>query len=186
MKKKNDKRKLIKNKINWSYFPKTDPLQSVLNDTINIFEKNFAKIDSSKNDTNELRLKSDDVLKILEKDFLEANYEIETSKKKINKIRVPVLFGHQGTTAQAFEVDGWHKDNRIVLEIEAGRAESNNQFLKDIFEASVMVHIDYLVLAVRTIYINKKDYEIIQGWLDTLYATNRIKFSLKGILLIGY
>ena len=33
---------------------------------------------------------------------------------------------------------------------------------------------------------NKKDYEIIQGWLDTLYATNRIKFSLKGILLIGY
>ena len=73
-----------------------------------------------------------------------------------------------------------------MLEIEAGRAESNNQFLKDIFEASVMVHIDYLVLAVRTIYINKKDYEIIQGWLDTLYATNRIKFSLKGILLIGY
>ena len=49
-----------------------------------------------------------------------------------------------------------------------------------------MVHIDYLVLAVRSIYINKKDYEIIQGWLDTLYATNRIKFSLKGILLIGY
>jgi len=62
-------KKNIKNKINWSYFPKTDPLPSVLNDPINIFEKNFAKIDSSKNDTNELRLKSDDVLKILEKIF---------------------------------------------------------------------------------------------------------------------
>ena len=179
-------KKNIKNKINWSYFPKTDPLPSVLNDPINIFEKNFAKIDSSKNDTNELRLKSDDVLKILEKDFLEVDYKIETSKKKINKIRVPVLFGHQGATAQAFEVDGWHKENRIVLEIEAGRAESNNQFLKDIFEASVMVNIDYLVLAVSNLYKESKDYEKIVNWLETLYATNRIKLSLKGILLIGY
>jgi hypothetical protein len=43
-----------------------------------------------------------------------------------------------------------------------------------------------LVLAVRSIYTNNKDYETIQNWLETLYATNRIKFSLKGILLIGY
>ena len=39
-------------------------------------------------------------------------------KKKDEKIRVPVLYGHQGTIAQAFEVDGWHKEQKIVLEIE--------------------------------------------------------------------
>ena len=75
---------------------------------------------------------------------------------------------------------------KIVLEIEAGRAYSNHQFLKDIFEASVMVNTDYLVLAVRNIYNKQKDYQIIRDWLDTLFITKRIKFELKGILLIGY
>ena len=176
----------MKKNVNWSYFPKTDPLPAILNETISIFEKNHHKIDSAKNDTNELRLKSDQVLKVLEEDFLEAGFIIETGKKKTEKIRVPVLYGHQGTVAQAFEVDGWHKEQKIVLEIEAGRAYSNHQFLKDIFEASVMVNIDYLVLAVRNIYNNQKDYQIIRDWLDTLFITKRIKFELKGILLIGY
>ena len=176
----------MKKSINWSYFPKTDPLPEVLNETINIFEKNQNKIDSTKNDTNKLRLSSDKVLKVVEQDFIDAGFSVETGKKKDEKIRVPVLYGHQGTIAQAFEVDGWHKEQKIVLEIEAGRAYSNHQFLKDIFEASVMVDIDYLVLAVRNIYNNQKDYQIIRDWLDTLFITKRINFELKGILLIGY
>ena len=49
-----------------------------------------------------------------------------------------------------------------------------------------MVNIDYLVLAVSNLYKESKDYEKIVNWLETLYATNRIKLSLKGILLIGY
>ena len=49
-----------------------------------------------------------------------------------------------------------------------------------------MVNIDYLVLAVSNLYKDSKDYEKIVSWLETLYATNRIKLSLKGILLIGY
>lgn len=176
---------MVKN-ISWSYFPKTDPLPEVLKDSINIFEKNFDQIDSSKNDTITLRLKSDQVLKVVEEDFVKNGFEIETGKKKDEKIRVPVLYGHQGSVSQAFEVDGWHRQNKIVLEIEAGRAYVNHQFLKDIFEASVMDDVDYLVLAVRNIYKNKKDFEIIRDWLDTLYITRRISFDLKGILLVGY
>ena len=107
----------MKKSINWSYFPKTDPLPEVLNETINIFEKNHNKIDSTKNDTNKLRLSSDKVLKVVEEDFIDAGFSVETGKKKDEKIRVPVLYGHQGTIAQAFEVDGWHKEQKIVLEI---------------------------------------------------------------------
>ena len=190
----------MKNSINWSYFPKTDPIPQELEEAINIFEKNFTKIDTitaegiiakkivtvKKRKLIPEALESDDVLKILTQDFLNANYKIETSKKKIDKIRIPVLFGEKGSTAQAFEPDGWHDENKIVLEIERGRAYANNQFLKDIFETSVMVNIDYLVLAVSSLYKESKDYEKIVSWLDTLYATNRIKLSLKGILLIGY
>jgi len=177
---------LQNSKVNWSYFPKTDPIPDILLEPIKIFKNNFDKIDSSKNDNNELRLDSDAVLKIVSKDFTKANFLVEKGKKKIDKIRVPVLFGHNGIISQAFEVDGWNKENKIILEIEAGRAYSNHQFLKDIFEASVMVNVDYLILAVRNIYKNKKDYEIIRDWLDTLFITKRISFDLKGILLIGY
>ena len=187
----------MKNSINWSYFPKTDPIPQELKEAINIFEKNFKKIDTitaesiiaksskKRKDTPEA-LESNDVLEILSQDFLDANYKIETSKKNKDKIRVPVLFGEKGSTAQAFEPDGWNEEKKIVLEIERGRAYANNQFLKDIFEASVMVDIDYLVLAVSNLYKESKDYEKIVSWLETIYTTNRIKFSLKGILLVGY
>ena len=180
--------------INWSYFPKTDPIPKELEKVINVFEKNFKEIDTTKDeekitkgikDKSE-RLQSDDILKIVEKDFQDLNFKIEVDIKKSNKIRVPVLFGHQGKTAQAFEVDGWHEENKIVLEIERGRAYANNQFLKDIFEVSVMVNVDYLVLAVSNLYKGTNDFEKICVWLETIYVTNRIKLSLKGILLIGY
>ena len=49
-----------------------------------------------------------------------------------------------------------------------------------------LVNIDYLVLAVSNLYKESKDYEKIVSWLETIYTTNRIKFSLKGILLVGY
>ena len=112
--------------------------------------------------------------------------KLRLGKRHLKKIRVPVLFGHQGNVSQAFEVDGYHRENQIVLEIEAGRAYTNHQFLKDIFEASVMVNVNYLVLAVRTIYNRHEDYKKITDWLDTLFITNRIKLDLKGILVIGY
>ena len=79
--------------INWSYFPKTDPIPEELKDAINIFEKNFKKIDTitaesiiaksnkKRKDTPEA-LESNDVLEILTQDFMDANYMIETSKKK--------------------------------------------------------------------------------------------------------
>ena len=184
----------MKKTIAWSYFPKTDPIPNELEEIIEVFEKNFKEIDTVKDEEKitkgikdiKDRLQSDDILKIVEKDFLDLNFKIETDKKKTNKIRVPVLFGHQGKTAQAFEVDGWHEENKVVLEIERGRAFANNQFLKDIFEVSVMVNVDYLVLAVSNLYKGSNDFEKICVWLETIYATNRIKLSLKGILLVGY
>lgn len=77
-------------------------------------------------------------------------------------------------------------DRKIVIEVEAGRTTENHQFLKDIFEASMMFSVEYLVIAVRNIYRNHNDFERIYPFLETMYITNRIKLPLKGILLIGY
>tara|TARA_Y100000589_G_scaffold161280_1_gene153269 strand:- start:156 stop:674 length:519 start_codon:yes stop_codon:yes gene_type:complete len=171
--------------LDWSYYPKTDPLPDFLNDPIKIFENNFPILDSSKDNAKNVR-SSDDVLKLVTREFQDLDYEIETGKKRHEKVRVPVLYSHRGLVSQAFEVDGWHKGKKIVLEVESGRAVVNHQFLKDIFEASVMVDVDFLIIAVRQIYKGTKDYKKITDWLDTLFITNRIKLSLKGILLIGY
>jgi hypothetical protein len=62
----------------------------------------------------------------------------------------------------------------------------NNQFLKDIFQASMMVNIDYLVLAVRNTYRQSDDFQKVYQFLDTLYTSQRIILPLKGILVIGY
>lgn len=82
--------------------------------------------------------------------------------------------------------DAIHFNERIVVEVEAGRAVVNNQFLKDIFQASMMVDIEYLVLAVRNTYRGSDDFQKVYNFLDTLYTSQRIKLPLKGILVIGY
>jgi len=112
----------MKKTINWSYFPKTDPIPKELEKVINLFEKNSKEIDTIKDEEKIIkgvkdkkeRLQSDDILKILEQDFFDLNFKVEIDKKKSNKIRIPVLFGHQGSTAQAFEVDGRHEENKII------------------------------------------------------------------------
>ena len=113
-------------------------------------------------------------------------YMVETGKKAFQKVNVPVLFGEKGKITKYFEADAYSKENKTVMEVEAGRAYANNQFLKDIFQASVMQDIDYCVICIRQIYKTTKDYEKIHNYLETLYASNRLVLPLKGILLIGY
>jgi hypothetical protein len=77
-------------------------------------------------------------------------------------------------------------NGKIVIEVEAGRATENNQFLKDIFQACMMFEVEYLVIVVRNEYRGHKDFEIIYTFLETLYISSRLHLPLKGILLIGY
>lgn len=173
--------------MNWIFFPKTDPIPQSLFETIDVFDDVSEEIDSTKNDRdNDLRLKSDEVLKILAPGLIKKGYEVERSKKAEDKVRVPVLFGGQGAEELAFEADAYNKEARIVLEVEAGRAVVNYQFLKDIFQASMMVDTEYLILAVRCLYRGKNDFEAVSKYLDTIYLTKKIKLDLKGVLLIGY
>ncbi len=171
--------------MQWIYFPKTQPIPNHLKQIVKAFEGVHQGIDSTKND-NEERLNSNEVLKILEPRLIKLGYEVEKSKSKSDKIIVPVLFGNDGRIDKYFEADALHRDLKTVIEVEAGRALVNNQFLKDIFQASVMSEVDYLVVAVRSLYRGKNDFEHISKWLEIIYQTNRIQLELEGILLIGY
>jgi hypothetical protein len=105
---------------------------------------------------------------------------------KGEKIPVPVLFGLNNHIDKSFDADGLSKDGKIVIEVEAGRAVVNYQFLKDVFQASMMHGVEYLVLAVRNDYRGGDDFQRTHSFLETLYISNRLVLPLKGIVLIGY
>jgi hypothetical protein len=101
-----------------------------------------------------------------------------------------VLFGEVGKPVVAYEVDGFHLEHGIVLEVEAGRGAANNADYRDLIRASLMVDARYLVLAMMLHYGGGgtaiKSYDQSRDRLDAIYASERLKLPLDGILLVGY
>ena len=167
--------------IQYQFFPRSQGIVGDIRRVIESFKAVEAEIDSASKELN-----SNAVLAKV-RPFLEKNgYTVETGKGKNDKIDVPVLFGKNNNVDKSFFADALSGDGRIVIEVEVGRATENNQFLKDIFEASMMFDVEYLVLAVRNVYRTHADFDIVHTFLETMYISNRIKLPLKGILLIGY
>ena len=167
--------------IRYQFFPRSRGVTEEIQKVIDCFKAVEKKIDSEHNE-----LKSNAVLEAVRPYLEKENYVVEKSKHKEAKINVPVLFGNNNKIDKSFYADALSHDGRIVIEVEAGRATENNQFLKDIFEASMMFDVEYLVLAVRNEYRTHKDFDIIYQYLETLYISNRLHLPLKGVLLIGY
>ena len=145
------------------------------------FEAVYDKIKSPENTLN-----SDGVLHHLRPHLEQVGFTIETGKSKAEKIPVPVLFGLNNKIDKSFSADGLSKDGRLVLEVEAGRAVANYQFLKDIFQACMMHGVEYLVLDLRNDYRGSDDFHRVYSFLETLYISSRLVLPLRGIILIGY
>lgn len=167
--------------INWQYYPKRKEIPTHLKDVVDIFELNQSVISS-----NDFTLNSNDVLEKISLNLLELNYQVEVSKKAIDKIKVPVLFGMNGKLEKYFDADAYNEELKTVIEVEAGRAVTNYQFLKDLFQACMMHEVDFLVIAVRNTYRTNKDFQSVITFFDTLQASGRLILPLKGILIIGY
>lgn len=167
--------------LNYQLFPRSTGITPQIQEVINCFEKTYNQIGSPDNE-----LKSDEVLSLLRPLLEEIDFTVETGKTKNQKNHVPVLYGKNNSVDQFFNADAISNDGRIVLEVEAGRAYVNNSFLKDIFQASMMQEVEYLILAVRNKYRKSDDFDKIFTFLETLYISNRIILPLKGITLIGY
>ncbi|MFN8436684.1 MAG: hypothetical protein U0V72_03505 [Cytophagales bacterium] len=167
--------------IRFQFFPRSQGITKTIKDVIACFEKEVDKIKSP-----DFNLSSNEVLEVIRPHLEKIDFTCETGKTKEKKISVPVLFGYDNKIDKAFNADAVSNDGKIVIEIEAGRATENNQFLKDIFQASMMFEVEYLVIVVRNVYRGHKDFEIIHTFLETLYISNRLHLPLKGILLIGY
>lgn len=167
--------------IRFQFFPRSHGITKDVKSVIQCFQKVENEISSE-----HLKLNSNDVLEVLRPYLEELEYNVETGKTKNDKIHVPVLFGYNNQIDKSFNADALSKDGKIVIEVEAGRAVVNNQFLKDIFQACMMFEVEYLIIAVRNDYRGADDFMKIYTFLETLYISSRLHLPLKGILLVGY
>jgi len=167
--------------LKYQLFPRSVGITDQIQQVIECFERAYEQIKSPENE-----LKSNEVLDVLRPHLEDIEFTVETGKARGQKIPVPVLFGLNNTVDQSFNADGISNDGKIVLEVEAGRAYANFAFLKDVFQASMMYGVEFLILAVRNDYRGNNDFEKVYTFLETLYISNRLVLPLKGIILIGY
>ena len=167
--------------LRYQLFPRSFGTKAEVEAVIDCFQNNYDAIKSP-----EQNLSSDGVLKVISEDLKKIGFQVEESKAQNDKIKIPVLFSLNNRIDKFFDADAVSADGKIVLEVEAGRAYVNNQFLKDVFQACMMPSVDYLMLAVCNDYRGNDDFSKIFQFFETLYINGRLQLPLKGIVLIGY
>ncbi len=139
-------------------------------------------------------LHSDDVLQELATGPRGLGYAVESNRSEANRIRRPVLYGSNGRPEVAYDIDAFHEGHGIVVEVEAGRAASNNATYRDIFRASLILDANYLALLLPMTYrFNNRgqpaSVPVFMRALDllsALYASQCLPLPLRGVLLVGY
>lgn len=176
--------------ISWAYFPRNEKTPTIGLEVVACFESVGGLIDSGANNEHiSVDFKdgaSNVVLSRIRPGLEKIGFKVESGKTATGKICIPVLYGQNGKPTKTFEADAYHEAFKFVVEVEAGRAVTNYQFLKDLFQACVMVDVDYLCIAVRNTYRKSQDFEKVYTFFDTLYTSGRMKLPLKGILIVGY
>lgn len=165
----------------WVHYPKSAEPPQLVRDVVEVFAAVFPEIDSSRHTHS-----SNTVLAQVTPGLQSLGFAVETGKRRADRVYVPVLFGLNGKVEKSFDADAHHREEGFVLEVEAGRAVVNNQFLKDLFQACMMHDVRQLAIAVRKLYRTSRDFERAATFFDTLYASNRLHLPLDGVTVIGY
>ena len=167
--------------INWMYFPKNQPLDTVSQQVVKAFQNIASEVDSETH-----HYKSDEVLAVVRPGLEAISFTVEKSKRSEDLVAVPVLYGVNGRIEKSFEADGYLQSAGYVVEVEAGRGVVNYQFLKDFFEACTMVGVEKLCIAGRNTYKGSNDFEKVCRFFEAMYASGRLSIPLSGLLIIGY
>jgi hypothetical protein len=173
----------------WKHYPFRSRPPAWVHDVVSVFAEAQPKIDSENKYAG-----SDQVLAILRPGLLALGFQVEAGKKMVDKIRRPVLFGEFGEEELTYEVDAFHAEQGIAVEVEAGRGARSNAVYRDLIQTSLLVDAQYLVLAVQNTYKHKsggkdvavRSYRDTTNLLDAIYASDRLRLPLEGVLLIGY
>jgi len=168
--------------IHWQYYPRGSQCPSHLTEIVSVFKRHGNRISSDR----KRRRHSNDVLSVVARDLKQLDYRVEIGKRREEKVTVPVLFGRNGEVEKSFDADAYNKNLSTVIEVEAASAVTGNQFLKDLFQASMMEGVTYCVIAVRNRSKATKDFDTVCRFMETMYASDRLRLPLDGILILGY
>lgn len=174
----------------WKFYPSHAREPSWVAGVLAAFAAARASIESSAH----IGLTSDKALAELRPYLEPVGFQIETGKTKAEKIRRPVFFGDEGREGKTYEIDGFHDELAIALEVEAGRGARGNAVYRDLIESSLLVDARYLVLAVMIGYrhnsggkvVTVHSYTEARDLLDAVFASPRLQLPLEGVLLVGY
>lgn len=170
----------------WQFYPTRSPAPTWVPPAVAAFTDARPQIDIRTNHG----VTSDAALAVVRPALVALGYEIEAGKKASGKIRRPVLFGENGGARVAYEVDGFHPELNVVLEIEAGRGAAGNADYRDLIRTSLIVDADFLILGMmleyRSGHTTMRSYERTRDQIDAIYASERLKLPFTGILLVGY
>ena len=172
----------------WIYYPTWAAPDPWVSDLVDVFTKNREPLDSSTS-----HKKSNEALAIIRNDLEELGYLVEGGSK-ISTIYRPVHFGEYGVADRRYQIDSYHPDLKVALEIEAGRTTRGNAIYRDIIQTSLLVGVDYFALGVPQTYsfkskgkqITDSTYEACKSIFDAIYSSDRLKLPLKGVVLIEY
>jgi hypothetical protein len=175
----------------WTYYPRNArPADwvSPLIETITAAESTIGTV------TRKTGLTSDGVLQALAPNLQTVGYRVETGKTAKGKIRRPVLFGENGRPEVSYEIDAFHEEHGVVVEVEAGRGARGNASYRDIIRASLILDARYFVLLLPVAYrhlsggreIAVQAYREARDQLNAIYASQRLRLPFDGVLLVGY
>lgn len=172
----------------WTFYPRWSEIPHWVENLLKIFIKHKDSIDSIS-----VHKTSNEVLARIRADLENIGYIVEGGVKEKTIYR-PVYFGEYGMPDLQYQIDSYHVKDKIALEIEAGRSTRGNAIYRDIIQTSLVVGVEYFVIAVPQRYpfevkgkkIEDKTYEMCKSIFDAIYGSERLRLPFKGILLIGY
>ncbi len=100
-----------------------------------------------------------------------------------------MLFGERGAPSVSYEIDAFHDELGVAVEVEAGRAASNNADYRDIVRTSLILDANFLALLVPVTYRSTQSvqvYERTRAQMEGIYASDRLKLPFAGVLVVGY
>lgn len=176
--------------IRFSTFPRTQPPPHFVSKVIERFEQNEPKIGTV---DPTMKLTSNKLLAVIRHDLIELGFEVEGGARAQDKINRPVFFGENAEPDLEYQIDAWHPEWFVGLEIEAGRACMGNAIYRDLVQALVMVDMKHLILAVPQFYRYKRksgptssqDYKKTVSVAQALYAHSRVEIPFS-LCVIGY
>jgi hypothetical protein len=175
----------------WSYYPRNARPPEWTHSFVGLVATAEATISTADRKTG---ISSDGVLQRLSEGLVALGYAVETGRAKAGKIIRPVLFGENGLPEVSYEIDAFHDQLGVAVEVEAGRGAAGNADYRDIVRTSLILDAKYMVMMLPLRYrtmAGKREhaipaYDRTRAQLDAIYASERLLLPFKGVLLVGY